>query len=375
MDFGFSQEQEQLRSAVREFLAEQAPVALARQAIAAPAMRHGELWAQMAELGWLGLTISETCGGSGLGNLELALVMEEMGRVVFPAPYASSIALAAAAVARMGSAAQQAAILPGIANGEIRATVAVAEAEGSWSAARLGVRAESDGDDFRIGGEKLFVPDARGADLLMTACRIADGVGLFLVAPDAGGLSIEPMTTVDGTRPLDAVVFDDVLVTDGALLGGIFEAQALDGLIDVAKVALSAELCGLADAAIDMSVEYAKMREQFGRPIGSFQAIQHKLADMKVAVENAKSLVYYAAWALDGAEPDARRAAAMAKAYASECCPTVVADAIQVHGGVGFTWEHDLHLYLKRAKADEVTYGDATENRELVASLLPLEAP
>ncbi len=376
MDFGFSDEQEQLRLAAREFFERETPTGLARQMMDDPIGVREELWHSLAGLGWVGIAVAERYGGSGQGNLELALVMEEAGRVVLALPLASTAALAMPALARFGTEEQCSRFLPNLCSGRMRLTLAAAEEEGAWTAAAIATEAEPFEGGWRIDGEKLFVPDAGGADAVIVAARLRDGTGLLVVPRDAAGLEVEPMVTVDATRKLFAVRLQGVEVDGGALLGGRpLDEVEFGTLIDVAKTMLAAELCGLADRALELSVEYAKIREQFGRPIGSFQAIQHKLADMKVAVENAKSLVYYAAWALDRQAPDVRLAAAMAKAYASAECPKVIADAIQAHGGIGFTWEHDLHLYYKRAKADEVTYGDAVENQEFVAALLPLDAP
>jgi alkylation response protein AidB-like acyl-CoA dehydrogenase len=235
------------------------------------------------------------------------------------------------------------------------------------------MRAKERRGGFEIDGAKLFVADARSADLILVVARIDDGMGCFLLDRDTSGMRIEPLATVDGTRRFDAVVLDGVVAPPESLLGGGAHESSLVGeIVDYARVALAAEMCGIASRALSMSVEYAGVREQFGRPIGSFQAVQHKCADMKVAVENARSLVYYAAWAADESSADRRLAAAMAKSYASEACPRVVADAVQVHGGIGFTWEHDLHLYLKRVQSDRAICGNETDNRRRVASLIGL---
>jgi alkylation response protein AidB-like acyl-CoA dehydrogenase len=264
-------------------------------------------------------------------------------------------------------------VLPKVAAGQTRLTLAVAEERGSWDAADVRLVARAHDDGFELSGVKLFVPDARTADSLVVVARLADGLGFFDVSASARGVRIEAMTTMDATRKLDAVELERVHLERDALLGRRPAAEAvLHSVIDRAKTALAAEMCGAAAAVLDMSVEYTKMRKQFDRAIATFQAIQHKLADMKVLLENARSLVYYAAWALDTGAPDARLAAAMAKAYAGEACARVTADAVQVHGGIGFTWEHDLHLYFKRVKSDELSYGDGTANRELVAKLLDL---
>ncbi|RMD82844.1 MAG: acyl-CoA dehydrogenase [Candidatus Dadabacteria bacterium] len=375
MDFGFTAEQEELRRAAREFFEAETPVRLAREMLEDPVGVSEQAWKKLAELGWTGICVAERYGGSGLGLLELSLVMEEAGRVVLALPLASTAAMAVPAISRLATEAQQERLLPELAAGRTRATLAIAEQSGRWEASGVQARGESAAGGWVLSGEKWFVPDARSADLILVVAGVGEGLGVFVVGRGAEGLELEPLQTVDGTRKLDLIRLEGVALPSDALLGETARpAGELDALVDVAKTALAAEMCGLAGRALEMSVEYAKVREQFGRPIGSFQAIQHKLADMKVGLENARSLVYYAAWALDCGAPDARLAAAMAKAYASDVCPAIIADAVQVHGGIGFTWEHDLHLYLKRANADAVTCGDADENRELVASLLPTEA-
>jgi len=220
------------------------------------------------------------------------------------------------------------------------------------------------------------VPDAHVADMLLVPARTSGkggekGVTVFLVPRNAPGVSVTLLKTMDQTRKLCEVRFDNVKVAKDAVLGGVGKGWSLlDSLVDRAKVALCAEMCGGAQQVLDMSVEYAKVREQFGRPIGSFQAIQHKCANMMVQVESAKSATYYAAWAVSNDVPEAHLAACMAKAYCSDAYRYVSGEGIQIHGGIGFTWEHDMHLYFKRAKGSEVTFGDATWNRELVAQLV-----
>ena len=372
MDFGLNEEQEQLRQAVREFFEKETPVSFSRAMMDDPAGMTGKVWEEMAKLGWLGLTVPVEHGGSGLGALELVLVMEEAGEVVLPGPLMSTLALAVPAVVRIGTAQQQARLLPALATGA-RAALAMAEKAGRWDLDGVEARADAAGDGYRLSGTKLFVPDARSSEHLLVVARVATGAGVFVVPSSTAGVTVTPMTTVDATRKLDVIELDGVEVGADALLGARpLDSAELDELVDIQKLALAAELCGLADASVRMSVEYLQIREQFGRALASFQALQHKLADMKVALENARSLTYYAAWAMDTGAEDRHLACAMAKAYAGEHCVEVVADAIQAHGGIGFTWEHDLHLYLKRARADAVTCGDPAENRELVAGLLQI---
>ena len=373
MDFAFSAEQEQLREIVHDYLSNEAPPSYARAMMDDPGGFTDKGWDAIAALGWPGLAVPEEHGGSGLGYLDLVILAEELGMVVYPGPFLSTVGLAIPAILATADAVQRDALLPELAGGAKRATAAIAEESGAWAADVLTVEASPAADGFALDGTKLFVPDARSADTIIVAARIGDDVAFFALPRDDAGLRIEPMTTVDTTRKLDVVILDGARAADDQLLGRKpHPAATFDAVIDQAKTVLAAEMCGCAAAALELSVEYVKVREQFGRSIASFQAIQHKLADMKVLLENARSLVYYAAWAIDTQASDRRLAAAMAKAFASEACPRVAAEAIQVHGGIAFTWEHDLHMFYKRLKASEVTYGDATENRALVASLLEL---
>ena len=373
MDFGFNEDQQLLRSAARDYLRAETPPSYARAMMDDPIGTTEKVWRSLADLGWLGLTIPETLGGSGLGFLDLALLMEEAGGVVLPGPLMSTTALATPAILAHGTDVQRQRLLPAIAAGRLRGTLAFAEAPGIWSTRAIAATADQNSGGYVLRGTKLFVPDARSSDVVLVVTTIGDRFGLFLVPRDAAKLRISPMHVIDETRKLDVVELDGVEVADADLLGGAPLADvALDRLVDVARVLLSAEMCGAADAALTLAVEYTKIRRQFDRPIATFQAIQHKLADMKVLLENARSLVYYSAWALDTRSDDERLSAAMTKAYASDACVKVVADSIQVHGGIGFTWEHDLHLYFKRVKSAELTYGDGSANRRTVAELLDL---
>ncbi len=373
MDFGFSEEQEQLRRTVQDYLARELPLTFTRAMMDDETGFTEKAWRGISELGWLGLTIPERFGGSGLGVLDLAIVIEAAGAVVMPGPFVSTVGLGVPALLATATETQSAAWLPGIAAGTSRVTCAIAERAGRWSGDAIAATATREGSRYLLAGEKLFVPDARSADAVVVVARLDDGLGFFCVDTGSAGLTIEPMTTVDRTRRLDVVTLDGVRVESSRLLGErAMDAAVLDSVIDVAKVVLAAEMAGAAERALEMTVEYTKMREQFGRAIASFQSIQHRCADMKVDVENSRSLVYYAAWAADAGAADKRLAAAMAKGYASQSCPRVVADAVQLHGGIGFTWEHDLHIFFKRVKADEATYGDSVANRELVVSFLEL---
>jgi len=377
MDIGFSDEQELLRDTARKFLDGECTTKFVREMMASDAAVTDDFWQQLAANGWLGITYPEEEGGSGLGLVDLVVLMEEIGRAVMPGPYPATVLLGGAAIAAAGSPAQRREWLPRIAAGEVKASLAVTEPNARWDATGITATARESRGGFALSGTKMFVPDAHLADVLVVAARsrdgstMEDGVSLFLVPKDPAGLGIRRLPSVDETRKLCEVKLDNVAVPGSALLGEVHQGWApLQQVIDRAAVALSAEMCGAAQRVLDMTVDYAKLRVAFGRPIGTYQGVKHKCADMLVEIENAKSLTYYAAWAVDEGEADAPLAVSMAKAAASDAGRKVCAAGIQLHGGIGMTWEHDLQLYLKRAKADEVAFGDATWHRERIALLM-----
>ena len=377
MDIGFSEEQELLRDTARKFLDSECPTQFVRQMMDTDAAVTDEFWQQLAENGWLGIAYSEAEGGSGLGLVDLVVLMEEIGRAVMPGPYPATVLLGGAAIAMAGSPEQRREWLPRIAGGTIKATLALTEPNARWDAAGITATAREARGGFTLTGAKMFVPDAQLADVLVVAARsrdgstMEDGVSLFLVPKDMAGLAIRRLPSVDETRKLCEVTLDNVSVPGSALLGELHQGWTpLQQVVDRAAVALSAEMCGAAQRVLDMTVDYAKLRVAFGKPIGIYQGVKHKCADMLVEIENAKSLTYYAAWAVDEGEADAPLAVSMAKAAASDAGRKVCAAGIQLHGGIGMTWEHDLQLYLKRAKADEVMFGDATWHRERIARLM-----
>ncbi|MCX8073826.1 MAG: acyl-CoA/acyl-ACP dehydrogenase [Candidatus Binatia bacterium] len=373
MDFGFSEEQELLRRSAREFLEAECPTSYARAMMESDAGYLPEKWRQMAELGWLGLIFPEQYGGAGLDMVDLTVVLEEMGRVVLPGPFFPTVLLGGMAVLLGGNEEQKKRLLPEICRGNHRATLAWLEETGSWEPSGVLLPAKREGAEFVLEGTKLFVHDAHNADWMVVAARSdggtdEHGIVLLVVESDRPGIRTRVMKTMDQTRKLCEVEFRAVRVPATAVLAdGGTGWELLEKVADRAKVGLCAEMCGGMEKVLEMSVAYAKVREQFGRPIGSFQAIQHKCANMLVQVESSKSATYYAAWAVANNTADAHLAASMAKAYCSDAYRTVAGEGIQIHGGIGFTWEHDMHLYFKRAKGSEVTFGDATWNRELVA--------
>jgi alkylation response protein AidB-like acyl-CoA dehydrogenase len=382
MDFGFSQEQELLRQTARSFLDKECASTFVRRMMDDPAGTTDEFWQKVAELGWLGLVYPEAYGGVGLGFVDLTVVLEEMGRVVMPGPYFSTVLLGGLTLLEAGSEPQKAEWLPKIAAGEARVTLALTEESTRWDAAGVQVSAKpGKRGGFVLSGTKLFVPDAHTADLVVVVARTVKatredphhGLSLFAVPAGARGLTATLLPTMDQTRKLCEVTLARVEIPPDALVGSLHQGWVpVARVLDRATVALCAEMCGGVQKVLEMCTDYAKVRVAFGKPIGTYQAIKHKCADMLVAVENAKSLTYYAAWAADECVPEAPLAASMAKAYVSDAYRRAAADGIQIHGGIGFTWEHDMHLYFKRAKGSEVTFGDATLHRERVAQLVNL---
>jgi alkylation response protein AidB-like acyl-CoA dehydrogenase len=377
MNFGFNEEQELLRSTARKFFENECPSAAVRALMDSAEAMTPELWTKLAEQGWLGLIYPEAYDGMGLGLVDLVVLMEEMGRAVVPGPYFSAVLLGGQAILEAGSEAQKKEWLPQIAAGAKRVSLAWLEPSATLGADGVTLAAVPKGGGFALSGTKLFVPDAHTADALVVAARSAaggeKGISLFLVPRGAGGLDVKLLPTMDQTRKLCEVTLHDVAVGRDALLGEAGSGWTpLARVLDRATVALCAEMCGGAQKVLDMTVEYAKIRQAFGRPIGSYQGVKHRAADMLVDVENSKSITYYAAWALDEGVAEGALATSMAKAYVSDAYGRVAAAGIQLHGGIGFTWEHDLHLYFKRAKGSEFTFGDATYHRERVAQLVNL---
>ena len=377
MDFGFTDEQEALRKSAREFLTERSTTQLVRTLMDHKTGFDDGLWKEMSELGWMGIAIPEADGGLGLGMIELGILAEETGRALLPSPFYSSVGLAAPVIAAAAEGTVRKELLGGIASGEARATVALAEAEGRWDAAGVKTKAVREGDVFTITGTKVFVPDAHLAQEVVVVARTArakdprEGISLFAVPTSDAKVKIKTLDTIDRTRRLSRVRLSGATVGGDRLLGREGEGwPLLERALDRAATTLSAEATGLASKVLELSRDYAKERTQFDKPIGSFQAISHKIADMLLLTENARSNTYYAAWALEEGAPDAPLAAATAKVAGSEAARVVAQDGIQVHGGIGFTWEHDMHLYYRRAKWCELFLGDASVWRERIASLI-----
>jgi alkylation response protein AidB-like acyl-CoA dehydrogenase len=374
VNFAFSEEQEELRRSVRRFLDDKSPVTEVRRLMETTEGYDPKVWAQMGnELGLQSLHIPEAYGGQGYSFVELVVVLEEMGRALLCAPYFASVCLAANAILNAGTEEQKAELLPGIASGETIATLAFTEPSGKWDANGITMEAvPSDGGSggYTLDGTKMFVLDGHTAGLIVVAARSAgsdgtEGISFFTVDGDAPGLTRTALPTMDQTRKQAKLEFSGV---KASLLGEEGAGwAALSKTLDQVAVCLAAEQVGGAQKCLDMSVEYAKVRIQFGRPIGSFQAIKHKCADMLLEVESSKSAAYYAGWAAAEDNDELPVVASLAKSYCSEAYFHAAAENIQIHGGIGFTWEHDAHLYFKRAKSSEILFGDPTYHRELLA--------
>ena len=366
MNFAFSEEQEELRKVVRDFLNAKSSEATVRELMETDSGYDAAVWSQMGEqMGLQGLIIPEEFGGSGYSYVELIVVLEEMGRRLLCAPYFATVALAANTLLHSGDDAAKAEYLPGIASGETIATLAFTEANGKWDESGITLEASGSGSDYSLTGEKMYVLDGTIANLILVAAKTAGGVSLFAVQGDASGLTREGLSTMDQTRKQARLTFD---ATPAKLIGTEGGGWAvLSQVLDLAAVALAAEQVGGAQECLEMAVQYAKDRVQFGRPIGSFQAIKHKCADMLLEVESAKSAAYYAGWCASELNDELPSVASLAKSYCSEAYFHTTAENIQIHGGIGFTWEHPAHLYFKRAKSSELFLGDPTYHRELLA--------
>ena len=349
MNFAFTEEQEELRKTVRSFLEAKSPESAVREQMETEAGFDQGVWSQMGDqMGLQGLAIPEEFGGSGFSFVELGIVLEEMGRALLCAPYYATVVLAANTLLQSGDDAAKKEYLPGIASGETIATLAYTEPSGKWDESGITATASKSGDNWTINGTKMFVLDGHTAGLLIVAAKTGTGTSLFAVDGNAAGLTRTALSTMDQTRKQAKLEFSD---TPGRLIGDDGDGwNTLSKVLDLAAVGLAAEQVGGAQKVLEMAVEYAKVRVQFGRPIGSFQAIKHKCADMLLEVESAKSAAYYGMWCASEMNDELPSVASLAKAYCSEAYFHAAAENIQIHGGIGFTWEHPAHLYFKRAK-------------------------
>lgn len=370
MDFDLNKPQRLLKDSAREFLARDCKPERVRELIETDTAHDDKLWQALADQGWTGLRIPEEHGGLGLGLVELAAVMEEMGRACLPGAFLSTLT-AAALIEYAGDVQQRGKYLEPIAAGEMKATVALLEDNASWDLSAVKLNATRNGGKFFVTGKKFFVPDADISDLLICVARTSDSLVLLPIKREAGGVSVQAMPSMDGTRKIYELSLKEVSVSEPEVLGADGDVRtALSRALEVATTALCAEMVGGMQWMLDTAVEYAKTRQQFGRPIGSFQAVQHQCADMLLMAESARSAAYYAAWALTEGDPVATLAVSVAKAYCSDAYREVANRCVQIHGGIGFTWEHDLHLYYKRSKSSETLFGDAIFHRERIARLI-----
>ena len=378
MDIKLNEDQIEIARQARRFCENESPMDYVRDMFEDERGYKDEIWTKMVEMGWTAMCIPEAYGGLEMEILDLAVVLEEMGRAVLPGPFFSAVLLAAEALKEAGTNTQKEHYLAGIAAGEIKGTLALYEPDGGADPGYIQMEASADGGEYVLNGTKLFVPDAHVADFLVCVARTeagndpAQGVSLFLVDIKAEGISFALLPTMDGTRKLCAVEFKETKVSQEGLMGELNKGWvSLKRVLQRAQVGLCAESVGGAQRAMELATEYAKVRIQFDQPIGAFQAIKHRCAQMFVEVESARSILYYAAWAQDHEDPKtAEIAASVAKAYCSDVYRNTSASCLQVLGGTGFSWEHDVHLYIKRAKANEVALGDPVYHREQLAQLI-----
>ena len=377
MDFGFTEEQEMLRTSARDFLTTECPSDLVKEMAEDEQGYKPDMWAKMAELGWMGLAFPEEYEGMGMTFLDLAVLLEETGRAVLPGPFFSSVVEAGFAVLEAGSEEQKKEILARISTGEAIATLAVTEPSASYEPSAITVTAKAEGDGYVISGTKLFVDNAHIADYIIVAARTKEGgkpeegITLFVVDGKAAGITTTLLKTISGSKQCE-VIFDKVKVPKASVLGKVDKGwAAVEKVIEKAAVAKCAEMVGGAQAALDMSVAYAKERVQFGKPIGAFQAIQHHCANMLIDVDSSRFLTYQAAWKVsEGME--AAMEVSMAKAWVNEAYRRVTQLGHQIHGGIGFCMDHDMPLYFKAAKTGESLFGTSDWHREKVAQELGL---
>ena len=379
MDFGLNEEQEMLKTMARDFFTNECPKTHVREMMDDEKGYSPELWKKMAELGFLGLVIPEEYGGTGGNFIDLMVLMQEMGRAVLPSPFISTVLLAGIPLLTAGTEEQKKEFLPKIAAGDVILALALSEPNGDLGADAIEIEAVAEGNDYIINGTKLFVLDAAAADHILCATRTKrtkdpeEGITLFLIDASADGVQITSLKTMDETRKQCEVLFKNVKVPAKSMVGELHQGwPILKKTLNQATAMLCGEMVGGLDTVMEMTLDYAKQRIQFGVPIGSFQAIKHKFADMLIQVEYARSLTYYAAWTVDQDIPDSPVAVSTAKSWCGDAYKQVTNEGVQIHGGIGFTWDHDMHLYFKRARFSDTAFGDSTYHRELIAQSLNL---
>jgi alkylation response protein AidB-like acyl-CoA dehydrogenase len=359
-----SADQLTLRTSVREALTAASTPQQVRAEMATERGWDRQVWQRLCgELGIAGITVEESRGGSGLSYVEAAVVFEEAGRVLLCAPLLAVVGLALPMLEAIGDESADTRLLPGLIDGTLTAAVVTADGDGRSAPANLGVTAESD----RLSGRAGFVVDGASADVVLVPARTSDGVGIYCVDRAAANMRTTPLVTLDQTRKQAHLDFDE---TPAVRIGTGDATRSLNQALDVARALLANEQVGVASQSLDVTVAFAKQRVQFGRPIGSFQAVKQKLADLLIKVESAKSAATAAARSVASGDEDSGLVVAVAKAYCSEAASTATAEAIQLHGGIGFTWEHDAHLYFKRARASQEMLGTPREHYETIAELI-----
>jgi alkylation response protein AidB-like acyl-CoA dehydrogenase len=366
MEFELSKPQKLLQKSARDLFARQCPTERVRKLMSTDTAFDPELWSAIADQGWLGIHLPESCGGLGLGAVELAVVAEEMGRACFPGPFLGTV-WAATLLAQANPKSKH---LEPLATGEAKGAVALVEPDTGWAASEVQLKATPEGNGFKLNGRKSWVLDAGVADTIICVARTPDGLAILTVPAKSTGVAISSVQVLDATRKLYDVEFKGVSVgaDDVAAIGSEAES-ALANAQQVATLVAAADMLGGMQWILETAVEYAKTRQQFGKTIGTFQSVQHMCADMLLWTESSRSAVYFAAWAVNADPADAARAVSLAKAYSSDASRDVANRGVQVHGGIGFTWEHDLQLFYKRSKASEVLFGDAAYHRALLAEI------
>jgi alkylation response protein AidB-like acyl-CoA dehydrogenase len=376
MDLGLSEEQQLLKNAARDFLEKECPEAFVREMEENERGYTPEFWQKMAAQGWQGIVIPERYGGIGMTFTDLIVLLEEFGRALVPGPFISTVVLGAMPILEAGTEEQKKEFLPKIAAGKLTLTLALTEPSAKWDADGVAMPAKAEGDSFVLSGTKLFVPDAHVSDYMVVAARTKetanpeDGITLFLVDSKSAGIEFTVLKTIAEDKQCE-VAFNEVRVPKANVLGEVDKGwPIIQSVKNKAAVAACAYLVGLSQMDFDTSLDYAKERIQFGRPIGSFQAIQHKFADMVIDVDGSRFITYKAAWALQENEPEAEMLVSMAKAWCNEATRRVVSHGQQIHGGIGFTKDYKIELYFRRQKWMELMWGDADYHRELVAQKL-----
>jgi len=378
MDLGLSEVQQMLKSSAQEFLSQECPLTLVREMEEDSAGDNDQLWRQISSLGWTGVAFPESYGGTGGDFLDLAVLLEEMGRALCPSPFFSTVVLGGMTVLDAGSDAQKNDIITQICDGQMLMTLALTEQTASYEAWGVETVATRQGDNYVLEGTKLFVPDAHVASLILVAARTSDnadpaqGISLFLVPSGTSGITVTQMSTISADRQCE-VVLNQVTVPASSVLGEIDQGwQILQRTLERATAGECIEMLGGAAAVVDMTVEYVKGRTQFGRPIGSFQAVQHHCANMATDVEGSRVVAYQAAWKVSEGVP-AQREVSVAKAWVSAAYQRVCSTSHQTHGAIGFTKEHDLQLYTRRAKVQELNYGDVNFHKDVALQYMERE--